>query len=209
MQKTPHMPENYYRTAGFLILVMFAAPAMVQSESVFIDRPGKEFSSNRMPQTRSSQSGYDTAGQSVSGKIWFESPGRGATSQSGYPERNGRNSAGHDNPWRPDGRVYSNPRHRMRPWGGVPADAPAPVEQQQREYGRTTEAVPRYQPYYRYQPSPMMRQPMPAYGGYGNGRPTPYGAGSMPGYGGGGNQFFPFGSFGGMPGPGMPGGMFW
>lgn len=203
------MPKNFCRVVRLLILIMFAAPGMVQSESIFIDRPGKEFSSNRLPQARTSNDGYDTAGHTGNGNLWSQRQDRSA-SQLRYPDSNRHNTAKQDNPWRSDGRVYTNPQHKVRPWGGVPADAPAPLEQQQREYGSTNGTFPRYQPhYYPYQPPPMRLHSMPGYGGYGNAWSPPYGAGHMPGYGRGGNQFFPFGSFGGMPGPGMPGGMFW
>lgn len=207
-QKKPYMSRNngrvVRRVVRFLIPIMFAAPGMVHAESVFIDRPGKEFSS-----TRSSPGGSDPAQQAGSDNLWFQQPDMGI-SQSRYPDSNSRSTAKQDNPWRSDGRVYANPQHKLRPWGGVPADAPAPLERQQREYGKADGVAPRYQPYYyRYQPPPMTPYSMPGYGGYGNAWSSPYGAGHMPGHGWGGNQFFPFGSFGGMPGPGIPGGMFW
>jgi len=201
---------------------MLVVPGMAQSESVFIDRPGKEFSSRSLPPAQPSQNGYDVAGQTGNGSLRFRNQNTRA-SQSGYPDRNRRNTAKENNPWRPDGRVYTNSQQKLRPWGGVPANAPAMQEQQQKAYGKSSEGVPRYQPYnYRYQPAPMMPQPMPGYGRYGNAWSSPYGAGNMPGYGGGGNQFFPFGSSGGIPGmpgmsgmpgmpgmSGMPGGSFW
>ena len=224
MKREPYMSRTSYqivrRVVRFLILIMGTAPVMVHSESVFIDRPGKEFSS-----TRSSQGRPDPAQQAGSDSLWFQKQDK-RVSQSRYPDSNRRSTARQDNPWRSDGRVYTDPQHKLRPWGGVPADAP----QEQREYGKADAVVPRYQQpyYYRYQPAPMTPYSvpgyggysnawsspygagyMPGYGGYGNARSSPYGAGHMPGYGYGGNQYSPFGSFGGMPGPGNPGGMFW
>lgn len=200
MQRKPYTLRNSYRVVSFLILIMCTAPGMVHSENVYIDRPGKEFAS-----TRSSQGGSDTAPPTGKGNLWFQKQDK-HVSQSRYPDSNRRSTAKQDNPWRSDGRVYTNPQHKLRPWGGVPADAP----QEQREHGRAEAVVPRYQPYYyRYQPAPMAPYYRPGYGGYGNSWTAPYGSGYAPGYGWGNNSFFPFGSFGGMPGPGNPGGMFW
>jgi len=193
IQQEPYLSRVRCRVGRFLTLIMCITPVLVHSDSVYIDRPGKEFSSSQSSNTRFSSDGFITAQQAGNENLWRLKP-----------DSNRHNAAQQDNPWRSDGRVYSSAQHKLRPWGGVPADAPALPDRQQRYYGKAEN--------YRYQPAPMRPYPMPGYGGYGNVWSSPYGARHMPGYGrgrGGGNQFFPFGSFNGMPGPGFPGGMFW